>query len=143
VGQYERYARLILDGRIPYADFYVEYPPGAFVAWILPAVVTEGEYLRVFKLEMALLGLMALFAMAWILARVGADGRRTGSALAAAAISPLVLGHTFLNRFDAWPALLVILALAALLGQRNRLAGGLLSLGFVVKVYAAAVAAWM
>ena len=140
VGQYERYARLVLDGQIPYADFYVEYPPGAFAAWILPAVVTDGEYLRVFKLEMALVGLAALFAMAWILARLGADGRRAGIALAAAAISPLALGHTFLNRFDPWPAVLVILALAALLAERNRLAGGLLSLGFAVKMYAAVAA---
>jgi len=140
VGQYERYARLVLDGQIPYADFYVEYPPGAFAAWILPALIADGEFLRVFKLEMALTGLVGLFTMGWILARLGADQRRSGIALVAAAISPLALGHTFLNRFDLWPALLVVVALAVLLAERNRLAGGLLSLGFAVKVYAVVAA---
>ena len=30
VNQYEKYGRLMLDGTVPYADFYIEYPPGAF-----------------------------------------------------------------------------------------------------------------
>ena len=140
VDQYERYARLVLDGRIPYADFYVDYPPGAFPAWILPALVADDDYLTAFKLEMAVVGLLAMFTMAWILDRLGTSGRRSVVALCAVAVSPLALGHPFLNRFDPWPALLVVLALAAVLAARDRLTGALLSAGFAVKAYAVVVA---
>ena len=140
VGQYERYSRLVLGGEIPYHDFYLEYPPGALIAFLPPAVITDSQYLSVFKLFMALVGLAALFATAWLLARLGASRGRLAVALAAISLAPLALGHTFLNRFDPLPALLAVLALAALVARMHVTAGGLLALGFAVKLFAAVAA---
>ena len=142
VGQYERYGRLVLDGSVPYRDFYIEYPPGAIVVFVVPALVTDGSptYLWTFKALMALLGIAVLVLCAWILTRLGATRARLAWALGAIAVSPVLLGHIFLNRYDVWPALLVVGALAALLVPRPAVGGALLSLGFATKVYAVAVA---
>ena len=39
VGLYGEYAQGLLDGRIPYRDVFVEYPPGAFAVLIPPALL--------------------------------------------------------------------------------------------------------
>jgi hypothetical protein len=142
VGQYERYGRLVLDGAIPYHDFYLEYPPGALPAFIAPALVTEGHshYLWLFKLLMALCGLVALGLVARTLVALQADAARLAFALAAFAASPVALGHIFLNRFDAWPGLLTVLVLTTLLGRHELVAAGALALDFAAKVFAVAVA---
>ena len=141
VGQYERYGRLVLDGAIPYHDFYLEYPPGALPSFIAPALVTEGHshYLWLFKLLMALCGLAALALAARTLVALHADGKRLAFALAAIAASPVALGHIFLNRYDAWPGVLTVLALTTLLGQRELAAAGTLALDFAAKVFAVAL----
>jgi len=141
VDQYERYGRLMLNGQIPYHNFYVEYPPGALLAFVTPAIFTNthAQYLWLFKLVMTLCGLAVMALMARCLVALGADARRFAIALGAFAISPLALGHVFLNRFDLWPTLLTVAALTALLVGREVLSGGLLALDFAAKVFAAAL----
>lgn len=140
VGQYEHYARLLLDGKIPYHDYYLEYPPGALLAFVPPAIVTANDYLLVFKVYMALVGIVGLWLAAWVLRRLEATAERTIVALGVIAISPLALGHVFLNRFDVLPATLSLAAVAAILVGRARAGGILLSVGFAVKVFAFAAA---
>jgi uncharacterized membrane protein len=149
VGHYEDFGRRILDGEVPYDDFYVEYPPLALPTFVVPALMTDDQmlphrfaskgYQRAFKLQMAAFGLTSLLIAAWILARLRRSRREAAFALGAIALSPLVLGHVFLNRYDAWPALLGVAALAALLARRSALAGALLAIGFAAKIFAAAV----
>jgi Glycosyltransferase family 87 len=138
VGHYEDFARRILAGEIPYDDFYLEYPPGALPAFVLPGLVTDGDpdYLRAFKLLMALCGLAALAGTARVLAQLDASTARAALALGAFVASPPLLGWVFLNRYDLWPATLVVFALSALLAARERLAAGLLAAGFLAKVFA-------
>ena len=48
---YAIYGRaLVNDGRIPYGDFYVEYPPGAMPLFAVPALVWDVHYVLLFKL---------------------------------------------------------------------------------------------
>ena len=139
VGLYGDYADALLDGQIPYRDFFVEYPPGGFLVFTPPAVLPDGWYLHAFKSFMALLGLATLFVVALVLVRLGAGGARLYGAVFAVALSPLALGPVSLNTYDAFPALLVVGALAAALYGRDTLAFGLLGVAFAAKLYAAAL----
>jgi uncharacterized membrane protein len=139
VGVYGEYARALLDGRVPYRDVFVEYPPGAFAVFVPPAMLPEDAYRHAFKVLMALIGVAMLVVAALILVRLGADTRRLYGGVAALALAPLALGPVSLNTYDAWPALLVACALCALLYERPVLAFGLLGLAVTAKLYPAAL----
>jgi hypothetical protein len=68
---------------------------------------------------------------------IGASAERTWVALLAIGVSPLVLGSLFDTRFDLWPTLLAVGALAALLEERPVVCGALLGLGFAAKLWPA------
>jgi hypothetical protein len=137
VGHYEDHAERIRDGDIPYRDFFVEYPPAALPAFV--AASPFSDYLLAFKVAMILLGLAAMVAVAVALSRLEPSRARLVTALALFATAPLALGHLVLNRYDLWPAALLVGGLAALLVDRRPLGGGLLGLAFAAKVFAAAV----
>jgi uncharacterized membrane protein len=135
VGLYGTYAQGLLDGRLPYRDVFVEYPPGAFVVLTPPALLPDDWYRQSFKVLMALLGVATLVVAALILVRLGASPARRYGALLAIALSPLVLGPVSLNTYDLWPALLVTAAVCALLYDRPTAAFALLGLAFTAKLY--------
>ena len=139
VGLYGEYAQGLLDGRLPYRDVFVEYPPGAFLVLTPPAVLADDAYRHSFKLLMALVGLATLVVAALILIRLGAERRRLYGVLTALALAPLALGPVSLNTYDGWPALLVAGAVAALLYDRPTLAFALLGLAATAKLYPAAL----
>jgi Glycosyltransferase family 87 len=140
VGHYQRFGTQVMDGREPYHDFYMEYPPGALPAFVLPATVTDGKevgaYRFRFKLLMTLFGVAALVAAAAILRLLAASRERTLAALAAIALAPAALGHVFLNRYDLWPALLLVGSLLGLLLSRAATGGTLLGTLFAAKLFA-------
>jgi hypothetical protein len=135
VGLYGEYARGLLDGRLPYRDVFVEYPPGAFAVLTPPALLPEEAYRHGFKVLMAIVGLLTLFVAAMVLVRLGAGPRRLYGVLAALALAPLALGPVSLNTYDAWPALLVAAAVCALLYERPALGFALLGLAVTAKLY--------
>jgi uncharacterized membrane protein len=117
---YEGYGRAIRGGLVPYRDFPVEYPPGALPVFVAPTYV--GGYMSTFGWLMALCGALCVL----LAAVAGARGR----SLAVIAVSPLLIGSMALTRFDFWPDLFVVAALAALLKERHRL--GWIALGAAV-----------
>ena len=139
VGLYGEYAHGLLDGRLPYRDVFVEYPPGAFAVLTPPALLPEEAYRHAFKVLMAVVGLATLLVAALILVRLAAGPRRLYGALAALALVPLALGPVSLNTYDAWPALLVAGALCALLYERPTLGFALLGFAVTTKLYPAAL----
>lgn len=138
VNQYEKYGRLMLDGHVPYDDYYVEYPPGAFPVFIAPALVTDDPsgYLSAFKWLMAAAYLVVLAACAWSLYLLRAGRSQVVLALGLVALTPALLGHVFLNRYDSWPAALVAIGFALLLAGSVRSAAGFLAGGFATKILA-------
>lgn len=132
---YADFGRNVMGGKAPYGDFFVEYPPGAMPAFIVPAVIDEGHFHFVFKLLIAFAGVAGLGAVAATLAALGASRRRTWLALGFAAFSPLLVGPVFLHTYDLWPAALVAGALALLLRGRGAPAFALLGLATAAKVY--------
>jgi Glycosyltransferase family 87 len=136
---YQRYGDAIERGAVPYRDFRLEYPPGALAAFAVPSLVTDGSrsYARVFALEMALLGLLAIGACFAALRSLGVHGWRVAAGLAPLALAPLLLGPLLLTRFDLYPAALAAAAVALLLAGRDRLGSGVLGAAIAVKLYPA------
>src|SRR5437773_239257 len=141
---YQRYGNLIADGKVPYRDFAVEYPPGALPVFVLPGLakpghdqnVTEG-FRRTFQSLMWTCGAIAIGGMALVLRALRASTVGVWAPLVFAALAPLVLGSVILSRFDLWPAAIVALALAALVSGRARTGHALLGLGITAKLYPA------
>jgi uncharacterized membrane protein len=125
----------MLDGELPYRDFYMEYPPGAIPAFLLPEL--GGEYNLAFKVSVAVAGVLLVTALVAILSVLRAGPTRTALTLGSVVVAPVALGAVVLNRYDLWPALLLVLALLALLTARPRLALGLLGVGCAVKIFPA------
>jgi glycosyl transferase family 87 len=132
---YQHYATLVRAGRLPYHFAYV-YPPASLPVLLLPAYL-PWSYATSFAVVMGVCGAGCIAAAAAALRTVGASSTRTSLALVMIGISPLVLGSLFEQRFDLWPTLLAVTAIAALLRERSLLAGGLLGLGFAAKLWPA------
>ena len=134
VGTYAGYGRqLVLDGRIPYHDFFVEYPPGSIPVFALPALIWNAHYVLVFKLLMTGCGVGFVVCAAWIVRRLELSALR----LVPIILAPVLMGPVFLNRYDPVPALLTSLALVAVLSAHERSAGALLGAGTAIKLYPA------
>jgi len=132
---YQRYTESLLNGHVPYRDFFMEYPPGALAVFLPPAAATSAHYNAAFKALMALLGAAALVLVAFLLVRLGATVSRLWVAVLLVAASPVALGPISLNTYDAWPAVLTVAALALLLARRDILAFAVLGVAFAAKVY--------
>jgi uncharacterized membrane protein len=121
---YQRYGDAILNhGLVPYRDFAVEYPPGAIAMFILPAAFHN--YAAAFAWEMAVCGLVLVAVVTLV---------RPAAAFYVA-LAPVLAGSLILSRFDLWPALLTVAALAALLRERHRLGWGLLGAAVAAKLW--------
>ncbi len=134
---YERYGSQIDDGKLPYRDFALEYPPGALPVFAVPALGDAGsETFRVrFEALMAFFGEAMIVCVAIALVALGAGRTRLVGALGFVALAPLALGPVVLSRFDLWPAALVAAALAALVSGRLRLGHVALGAAIAAKLY--------
>jgi hypothetical protein len=142
---YQRYGNAIAEGKVPYRDFDVEYPPGALPVFTLPSLVEPGHhqqlstgFRRAFETLMWLCGAAALAAMAVVLWGFRRGNAAVWGALCFAAVAPLLLGSVVLSRFDLWPAALVAASLAAVVSGRVRVGHVLLGFGVTAKLYPAA-----
>jgi hypothetical protein len=134
---YQRYGEAMTAGQVPYRDFRPEYPPAALPAFLLPALGPSDDYRTLFEILMLACGMGIVALVAATLVRVGVAGRELYAYVALAALAPLALGSVVLTRFDLWPALLTVAALAALVSGRDRLGLGVLGLATAAKLYPA------
>ena len=131
---YQGFAEAVFDGRVPYRDFFTEYPPAAFAVFLPPAAFGD-HYNAAFKVLMVLCGAATIVLVALLLARLGASAGRLWSGVFLLALSPLALGPISLNTYDAWPALLTVAALVLLVAGSPLAAFALLGVAFAAKVY--------
>ncbi|MFL6039603.1 MAG: glycosyltransferase 87 family protein [Gaiellaceae bacterium] len=128
---YQGFAHAVFDGRVPYRDFFMEYPPGALAVFLPPEVFGSSHYNAAFKALMALCGAATIVLVALLLVRFGASRVRLWTALLLLALSPIALGPISLNTYDAFPALATVAALLTF----PLVAFALLGLAFAAKVY--------
>ena len=136
---YQHYGNQIADGKVPYRDFDLEYPPAALPMFALPGLAAPGHnqdvkpgFRRTFETLMWMCGALALLAMTLTLRRLRAS---PWAPLLFAAVAPLALGSVVLSRFDLWPAMLAAVATAALVVGRFRTGHALLGLATAAKFY--------
>lgn len=137
-GLYEDYADAVLDGEVPYRDFFVVYPPGALPMFVAPALV-DGDYELAFKLLAILLGVATVALVVWLLDWLGLPPARQIAAAALVGLSPVALGMPLIANYDLWPALLTTAALAGVVAGRERLGLAALGVAATAKVYPAAL----
>ena len=137
VGTYAGYGRaLVLDGRIPYRNFYDEYPPGSVPVFALPVLIWNAHYVLVFKLLMTACGVGMVVCSGWIIARLGLSPWR----LAPLVLAPVLLGPRLPQPLRPGPVPADHgSALVALLRARERTAGALLGIGTAIKLYPSVV----
>ncbi len=141
---YENWGAMMANHLVPYRDFKIEYPPGALITFLAPIYARKlagyhGTYYDWFRVEILVIGILSLLAMAWVLASLGASRRRAYAALCLAGIAPALLGAIALSRYDYWPALFAVAAVAALAADRSVFACGLAAVGAAAKVYPAVI----
>jgi hypothetical protein len=136
---FQTFGDRLLEGEIPYRDVFVEYPPAALPAFVLPSLAPADEYTLAFKGLQILFGCAAVALVAVTLGLLGGSRRRLYAGTLCAALAPLALGPTVLNRYDLWPAALLAGALAALVARRSVLGLALLAVAVLAKGYAAVV----
>lgn len=138
---YQYYAQETVQGKIPYRDFSIEYPPGFLVPALAPDVSAPADdfsaYARDFDRWMAGAGVVLILLAAVALAALRATPRHFAAALGLVSVSPLLLGNVVLARFDMWVAALAIGGLSMLLAGRNRTAGALLGAAIATKLWPA------
>jgi uncharacterized membrane protein len=121
---YQAYGSAIVDHhRVPYRDFAVDYPPGALPVFVVPAWF--GDYANALEWVMAACGVVLVGVLAFV--------RREAAYYAA--FAPLLVGSLILSRFDLWPALLLVAALAALLVGRDTSGWALLGAAVAAKLW--------
>jgi hypothetical protein len=149
---YQRYGDAMADGKVPYRDFRLEYPPAALPAFVIPSLLRSQDgdlrgYRSGFEAEMLVCGALTLAFMLSILLSLEAGPVRIGAALGFAALAPLLLGSVVLSRFDLWPVALMVGALAAFVAGRDRVGSGVLGLAVAAKIFPAVLvpvaAAWI
>ncbi len=134
---YESIALRLRAGEVPYRDFAFEYPPLALVPIAVPAVAPDA-YQEAFRLVMLGISAAGIALVALIVARTGGGRARLFASCVGVALVPLALPTIFFDRFDAWPAALLLAATAAFIFNRSGLAAGTLAAGTLAKVFPAA-----
>jgi len=132
---FRTYGDAVMSGQVPYRDFHPEYPPGAFLFFVVPSFGPDRRYLLIFQLIAALGIVVGLVLLALLVERLRAATPLQYAALLFAGMSPLLLGAFTLRRFDMWPAALCVAALLLLFSNRPAWALATLALGSVVKSY--------
>jgi hypothetical protein len=137
--EYAKYANYIVGrGLFPYRDFSVEYPPLSLPIFVLPRLLAGNSfsgYMTVFELMMAACGVIAAGLSALVLSAQRVSNRHLACGVALIALSPVLLGAVLLSRYDLFPTMLTIAALAALYFDRKWSAFVLLALGTAAKAY--------
>jgi Glycosyltransferase family 87 len=139
-GLYGLYGERMAHGLVPYRDFYVEFPPGALPALVLPAL-PGSHYVAWFHGLEFLFACGTLACLVPIVARTASSTQALYGAVGLAAVAPALLGPITLNSFDYWPAFLTTAAVALLVVGHRRSGFAVLGVATAAKLFPAGLLA--
>jgi len=136
---YATYGERIASGDVPYRDFEVEYPPGALVPFVVPALVssTQSRYDDSFEALMIVALAVASCLIVVSLRALPASPVRVVFAVASFLAGVVLLGPFVLTRFDLYAATFCLAAVCAMLHRRSYLGPILLGAAIATKIYPA------
>lgn len=138
---YQRYARETIDGKIPYRNFSIEYPPGFLLPALAPDATanpnSQNSYAHTFDLWMGGAGVVLILLAAVALGALRVEPAHFAGAVGFIAVSPALLGNVMTARFDLWVTALAIGGFAALLAGRERTSGVLFGAAIATKLWPA------
>ena len=136
---YQTYGERIASGDVPYRDFVVEYPPGALVPFVLPALVSstqdgfDAAFQDTMVFALALASVLIVLSLEALRASTGRVVLAVGAFLAGVAL----LGPFVMTRFDLYAAAVTLAAVCAILYRRRYLGPILLGVAIATKIYPA------
>lgn len=138
---YAKYGDRIGAGDVPYRDFEVEYPPGALVPFVLPALVssTQGRFDDAFEALMLVALAVVCVLIVISLRALRASPGRVAFSVGAFLAGVILLGPFILTRFDLYAAAITLAAICAILHRRATLGPILLGAAIATKIYPAVV----
>ncbi|MFE0880426.1 glycosyltransferase 87 family protein [Streptomyces rochei] len=129
---YRDWYEILRTGTFPLGDVTWQYPPAAALAILSPAVLPFLEYATAFFV-LACLADLAVLALLW---RAGRGAGRSPRGAWAWVVGLPLLGPTVYARYDVMVTAVAVAALLAA-GRHPRVAGALVGLGALLKVWPA------
>jgi hypothetical protein len=136
ISVYENDADSVIQGKMPYRDTLVEYPPYAIPIFLLPRMFGSGDYLQGFMMLAVFCDLLIRGGLFWAGVR-HTDRLRSLLPLICYCAAVPFLRFFCLQRFDLWPALICVAALLLFCRDKPRWSGLAIAIGIGVKVYPA------
>jgi uncharacterized membrane protein len=137
---YYRSSLYLLQGKLPYRDFDLEYPPFALVAFIIPRIFTLGLtnnsyiYVFLFGLENIFFSIINAALLLNIISQWNSQ-RHQILAFIFYTLFAIIISPVMLWRYDLFPTLFTVLALVAVISFRPTFAGIALGFGIAAKLY--------
>lgn len=139
LGLYYEYSLKLLQGKVPYRDFAIEYPPLALLPMVVPRLVSFGRalsfrnYVGLFLLENVVFCILMALLLLQVISRQ--PKRRSSWPMTAYVLLVVCCSPLLVWRYDIFPALLTLLGLLSVLIGRPTIAGIWLGFGIVAKLY--------
>ncbi|MBD2776423.1 glycosyltransferase 87 family protein [Iningainema tapete] len=136
---YYKSSLYLIEGKLPYRDFALEYPPFALVAFAIPRIFTLGLtnnyyiYAFFFLLENIVFSTINMLLMLKLMSSY--SQRKKIIALAFYTLFALCIAPVMLWRYDLFPTVLTVLGLVSVISTRPTEAGISLGFGIAAKLY--------
>ena len=123
-----------MNGKLPYVDFLVEYPPLTYLFYLLPVLFfrTAVSYFVALVFELMLFDILAVWMLFKVSARLGISITRS---LVVHAVLLVAVGPIIVASFDIIPAVLALVSVYFFIEGRNNWAWAFAVLGFMTKIF--------
>jgi uncharacterized membrane protein len=130
---------MVMNGSLPYWDFPLEYPPFALFFLVFPRLFTSSfpVYTILFQIEVFVFDMIAVYLI-YLMAEKRNIAPWKMLAVYTAAI--LAIGPIFVNSYDIFPTVLVLLSLYFFQRGNNKTSWAVLALGVMTKIYPIVIA---